>query len=80
MVLGNGLAVLLYDRILTRLLSDIPALTGESVLLCAGLQLTCLLIAGSGWIRGIAGQNLMQKGKGERHSWKKRKTAGLSGA
>jgi len=59
-LLGNSLAVVLYERITAELLSGTPALSMESVLLCGGVQLGILLLVGSIWMHTIAGRNLMQ--------------------
>jgi len=60
-ILGNGLAVILYDRITAQLLSGTPALDPVSIALCAGVQLALLVAAGSFWMHRIAGENLMQR-------------------
>ena len=59
--LGNGLAVILYDRITAQLLSGTPALDPASIALCAAVQLAVLIAAGSIWMHRIAGENLMQR-------------------
>ena len=59
-LLGNALAVVLYEKITAQLLSSTPALSMESVLLCGGIQLGALLLVGSIWMHTIAGRNLMQ--------------------
>ena len=60
-LLGNALAVVLYERITAQLLSSTPALSMESVLLCGGVQLGALLLIGGIWMYAIAGRNLMQR-------------------
>ena len=60
-LLGNGLAVVLYDRITAQLLSGTPALDPASIALCAGVQFALLVAAGSIWMHRIAGENLMQR-------------------
>ena len=59
-LLGNALAVVLYERITAQLLSSTPALSMENVLLCGGVQLAALLLVGGVWMHTIAGRNLMQ--------------------
>ena len=59
-LLGNGLAVVLYDRITAQLLSGTPALDTASIALCACVQLALLVVAGGTWMQRIAGKNLMQ--------------------
>ena len=63
-LLGNVLAVVLYERITAQLLSCTPALSMESVLLCGGVQLSALLLVGSVWMHRIASRNLMQRSGG----------------
>ena len=60
-LLGNGLAVILYDRITSQLLSGTPALDPASIALSAGVQFALLVAAGSIWMHRIAGENLMQR-------------------
>ena len=60
-LLGNGLAVILYDRVTAQLLSGTPALDPASIALCAGVQLAVLIAAGGVWMYRIAGENLMQR-------------------
>lgn len=60
-LLGNGLAIILYDRITAQLLSGTPALDITSIAICAGVQLAVLVAAGSIWMHRIAGENLMQR-------------------
>ena len=60
-MLGNSLAVILYDRITAQLLSGTPALDITTIALCAGVQLALLVVAGGTWMHRIAGENLMQK-------------------
>ena len=59
-LLGNGLAVILYDHITAQLLSGTPALDPASIALCAGVQLALLIAVGGVWMHRIAGKNLMQ--------------------
>ena len=74
-LLGNGLAVILYDRITAQLLSGTPALDPASIALCAGAQLAVLVAAGGVWMHRIAGSNLMQKSEGGKLLWNKNKAA-----
>ena len=74
-LLGNGLAVILYDRITAQLLSGTPALDITSIALCAGVQLAVLIAAGGIWMHRIAGSNLMQKSEGGKLLWNKNKAA-----
>lgn len=60
-LLGNGLALVLYDRITERLLSGTPALDPATIALCATVQLTLLIAAGSTWLHRLASENLMQR-------------------
>ena len=60
-LLGNGLALVLYDRITERLLSGTPALDPATIALCATVQLTLLIAAGSIWLHRLASENLMQR-------------------
>ena len=55
-MLGNGLAVILYDRITAQLLSGTPALDITTIALCAGVQLALLVVAGGTWMHRIAGE------------------------
>lgn len=71
-LLGNVLAVVLYEKITTQLLSSAPALSMESILLCAGIQLGALLLIGGIWMRLLAGRNLMQRSEGG-IGWKRSK-------
>lgn len=73
-LLGNVLAVILYDQITVQLLSSTPTLSMESVLLCGGVQLGALLLVGGVWMNGIAGRNLMQRSEGG-ILWKRNKAA-----
>jgi len=73
-LLGNALAVILYERITAQLLSSTPTLSMESVLLCGGVQLGALLLVGGVWMNGNAGRNLMQKHEGG-FLWKRNKAA-----
>ena len=59
-LLGNAIAIILYERITAQLLSGTPALSMESVLLCGGVQLGALLLVGGVWMHSNAGRNLMQ--------------------
>ena len=74
-LLGNGLAVILYDRITAQLLSGTPALDITSIAICAGVQLAVLVAAGGVWMHRIAGSNLMQKSEGGKLLWNKNKAA-----
>ena len=74
-ILGNGLAVILYDRITAQLLSGTPALDITSIALCAGAQLAVLVAVGGVWMHRIAGSNLMQKSEGGKLLWNKNKAA-----
>ena len=74
-LLGNGLAVILYDRITAQLLSGTPALDPASIALCAGVQLALLIAAGGVWMHRIAGSNLMQKSEGGKLLWNKNRAA-----
>ena len=74
-LLGNGLAVILYDRITAQLLSGTPALDVTSIALCAGVQLAVLVAAGGVWMHRIAGSNLMQKSEGGKLLWNKNRAA-----
>ena len=60
-LLGNALAVVLYDRITAQLLSGTPALSAESVLLCSSVQFGVLVLIGGLWTHTVANRNLMQK-------------------
>ena len=71
-LLGNALAVVLYERITAQLLSGTPALSMETLLLCGGVQLGALLLIGGIWMNGIAGRNLMQRKEGG-PLWKRNK-------
>ena len=72
-LLGNALAVVLYERITMQLLSGTPVLSIESILLCAGVQLGILFLVGGGWMHMIAGRNLMQSREGGGVRWKRNK-------
>ena len=74
-LLGTGLAVILYDRITAQLLSGTPALDITSIALCAGVQLAVLVAAGGIWMHLIAGRNLMQKSEGGKLLWNKNRAA-----
>ena len=74
-LLGNGLAVILYDRITAQLLSGTPALDITSIAICAGVQLAVLVAAGGIWMHRIAGSNLMQKSEGGKLLWNKNRAA-----
>ena len=58
---GNALAVVLYERITAQLLAGTPALDVQSILLCGGVQLGLLLLAGGIWMYNLSGRNLMQR-------------------
>ena len=74
-LLGTGLAVILYDRITAQLLSGTPALDITSIALCAGVQLAVLIAVGGVWMHRIAGSNLMQKSEGGKLLWNKNRAA-----
>ena len=74
-ILGNGLAIILYDRITAQLLSGTPALDLTTIALCAGVQLAVLVAAGGVWMHRIAGSNLMQKSEGGKLLWNKNRAA-----
>ena len=63
-LLGNGIAVLLYQQITGQILSTTPELSTGSVILCAAAQFGILFLLGGIWMHSIAGQNLMQREKG----------------
>ena len=73
---GNALAVVLYERITAQLLSGTPALDVQSILLCGGVQLGLLLLAGGIWMYNLSGRNLMQRSTKIRNTT----TAAMSGA
>ena len=58
---GNALAVVLYERITAQLLAGTPALDVQSILLCGGVQLGLLGLAGGIWMYNLSGRNLMQR-------------------
>ncbi len=74
-LLGNGLAVILYDRITAQLLSGTPTLDITAIALCAGVQLALLITVGGVWMYRIAGRNLMHKSEGGNLLWKRNNTA-----
>ena len=74
--LGNALAVVLYERITEQLLAGTPALDVQSILLCAGVQLGLLGLAGGIWMYNLSGRNLMQRSTKIRNTTK----AAMSGA
>ena len=74
--LGNALAVVLYERITAQLLAGTPALDVQSILLCGGVQLGLLLLAGGIWMYNLSGRNLMQGSAKIRNTT----TAAMSGA
>ena len=73
---GNALAVVLYERITAQLLAGTPALDVQSILLCGGVQLGLLLLAGGIWMYNLSGQNLMQRSTKIRNTTR----AAMSGA
>ena len=73
---GNALAVVLYERITAQLLAGTPALDVQSILLCAGVQLGLLLLAGGIWMYNLSGRNLMQRSAKIRNTTR----AAMSGA
>ena len=64
---GNALAVVLYERITAQLLAGTPALDVQSILLCGGVQLGLLGLAGGIWMYNLSGRNLMQRSSGVRN-------------
>ena len=64
---GNALAVVLYERITGQLLAGTPALDVQSILLCGGVQLGLLGLAGGIWMYNLSGRNLMQRSSGIRN-------------
>ena len=60
-LIGNALAVVLYDRITQMLLSASPELSYGGVALCGAVQFLVLFVVGMIWIRSVANRNLMQK-------------------
>ena len=73
---GNALAVVLYERITAQLLAGTPALDVQSILLCGGVQLGLLLLAGGIWMYNLSGRNLMQRSAKIRNTTR----AAMSGA
>jgi len=73
---GNTLAVVLYERITAQLLAGTPALDVQSILLCGGVQLGILLLAGGIWMYNLSGRNLMQRSAKIRNTTR----AAMSGA
>ncbi len=65
--LGNALAVVLYERITAQLLAGTPVLDMQSILLCGGVQLGLLGLAGGIWMYNLSGRNLMQRSAGIRN-------------
>ena len=61
-ILGNALAVLLYDQIAQMVLGGNLELSLNSILLCGIIQFLLLLISGGMWTYSVAHRNLMQKG------------------
>ena len=60
-LIGNALAVVLYDRITQMVLSVSLELSYGSVALCGAVQFLLLFVAGIIWTRSVANRNLMQK-------------------
>lgn len=60
-LIGNALAVVLYDRITQMVLSASLELSYGSVALCGAVQFLLLFVAGIIWTRSVANRNLMQK-------------------
>ena len=73
---GNALAVVLYERITAQLLAGTPALDVQSILLCGGVQLGLLGLAGGIWMYNLSGRNLMQRSAKIRNTTR----AAMSGA
>ena len=73
---GNALAVVLYERITAQLLAGTPALDMQSILLCGGVQLGLLGLAGGIWMYNLSGRNLMQRSAKIRNTTR----AAMSGA
>ena len=74
--MGNALAVVLYARITAQLLAGTPALDVQSILLCGGVQLGLLGLAGGIWMYNLSGRNLMQRSAKIRNTTR----AAMSGA
>ncbi len=74
--LGNVLAVVLYERITAQLLAGTPALDAQSILLCGGVQMLLLGLAGGIWMYNLSGRNLMQRSAKIRNTTR----AAMSGA
>ena len=60
-LIGNALAIVLYDRITQMVLSASLELSYGSVALCGAVQFLVLFVAGMIWTRSVANRNLMQK-------------------
>ena len=60
-LVGNTLAVVLYDRITQMILSASLELSYGSVALCGSVQVLLLIVVGMIWTRSVANRNLMQK-------------------
>lgn len=60
-LIGNTLAVLLYDRIAQKVLSVSLNLSCGSIVICGVIQFLVLFVAGMICTRAVANQNLMQK-------------------
>ena len=60
-LVGNALAIVLYDRITQMVLSASLELSCGSVALCGAVQFLILFVDGMIWTRSVANRNLMQK-------------------
>lgn len=60
-LIGNTLAILLYDRITQMILSASLELSYSSVALCGAVQFLVLFVIGIIWTRSVANRNLIQK-------------------
>lgn len=60
-LIGNALAVALYDRITQLILSASLELSYGNIALCGAVQFLLLFVAGIIWTRSVANRNLMQK-------------------
>lgn len=60
-LLGNALAIVLYDSITQMVLSTSLDLSYGSIILCGSLQFIVLFVTGMLWTRSVANHNLMQK-------------------
>ena len=60
-LIGNALAIILYNRITQMVLNSSLELLFGSVISCGVLQFLVLFVAGIIWTRSVANRNLMQK-------------------